>query len=90
LTKRKANRRPAALSQRKPSRAQAEPEQAAKAAIAHETRSIPSSPDKVKLTLTVSLSREQSERLTAQAIREGKNLEALVAEILEAASERDR
>lgn len=36
--------------------------------------------DKVKLTLTVSLSREQAERLAAQA-------KALVAEILEAASE---
>jgi hypothetical protein len=29
----------------------------------------------------------QAQRLTAQAIRKGKNLEALVAEILEAASE---
>jgi len=58
--------------------------------MAHEARSIPSSPDKVKLTLTVSLSREQAERLTAKAIREGKNLEALVTEILEAVSDRDR
>jgi hypothetical protein len=41
----------------------------------------------VKLTLSVSLSREQAERLTARAIREGKNLEALVAEILGAMSE---
>jgi predicted DNA-binding protein len=55
--------------------------------MAHEARSIPSSPDKVKLTLNVSLSRELAERLTAIAIREGKNLEALVAEILEAVSE---
>lgn len=36
------------------------------------------------MSLTVFLSREQAERLTAKAIREGKNLEALVAEILEA------
>jgi len=43
--------------------------------------------DRVKLTLTVSLRREQANRLTARAIREGKNLEALAAEILEAASE---
>jgi len=46
-----------------------------------------SAPGKVTLTLTVSLSRERAERLTARAIREGKNPEALVAEILEAASE---
>lgn len=87
LTKRKAGKRPAAPSARKPSRAPAEPAQAATAAMAHEARPIPSSPDKVKLTLNVSLSREQAERLTAKAIREGKNLEALVAEILEAVSE---
>jgi hypothetical protein len=41
---------------------------------------------KVSLTLSLSLTRAQAERLTARAIREGKNLEALVAEILEAAS----
>ena len=41
----------------------------------------------MKLTLRVSLSREQAERLTARAIREGKNLVALVAEILEAAAD---
>jgi hypothetical protein len=39
----------------------------------------------VKLRLTISLERSQAERLTARAIREGKNLEALVAEILQAA-----
>ena len=39
---------------------------------------------KVKLTLTVFLSREQAERLTARAIRAKKNLAALVTEILEA------
>ena len=38
---------------------------------------------KVKLTLTVYLTRGQAEKLTARAIREGKNLAALVAEILE-------
>jgi len=58
--------------------------------VAHEARAILSAPGKVKLTLTVSLSREQAERLTAKAIREGKNLEALVTEILEAVSDRDR
>jgi len=35
--------------------------------------------------LTLTLSRAQAERLTARAIREGKNLDALVAEILEKA-----
>jgi hypothetical protein len=39
---------------------------------------------RVKLTLSVTLSRAQAERLTARAIAEGKNLNALVAEILEA------
>ena len=54
--------------------------------MAHEKTATPSG-DKVKLTLTVSLSRPQAEKLTARAIREGKNLEALVAELLEAESE---
>jgi hypothetical protein len=39
---------------------------------------------KVTLTLAVSLSRAQADRLTARAISEGKHLDALVAEILEA------
>jgi hypothetical protein len=39
---------------------------------------------KVRLTLRITLSRGQGERLAARAIREGKNLDALVAEILEA------
>ncbi len=68
----------------RPSRSATEPEEAARAALAHEALPAPSG-DKVKLTLRVSLSREQAERLTARAIREGKNLVALVAEILEAA-----
>ena len=55
--------------------------------MAHDARAIPSAPDKVKVTLTVALNREEAERLTARAIREGKNLEAPVAEMLEAASE---
>ena len=39
--------------------------------------------DKVRLVLNISLRREHAERLTAKGIREGKNLEALVAEILD-------
>jgi hypothetical protein len=41
----------------------------------------------VKLTPTVSQRRQGAEKLTARAIREGKNLEALVWDLLEAASE---
>jgi hypothetical protein len=58
----------------------------ADSAITHEARAVPSAPDKVKLTLTVFLNRKDAERLTARAIREGKNLGALVAEMLEAES----
>jgi hypothetical protein len=54
--------------------------------MTHEALATPSG-DRVKLHLTISLSRRQAERRTARAIREGKNLEALVAEILEAAPE---
>jgi len=87
VTKSKPSQRPAASSTRTPSGTSLEPGRVAEAAVAHEARVNPSAPGKVKLTLTVSLSREQAERLTTRAIREGKNLEALVAEILEAASE---
>ncbi len=52
--------------------------------MAHEPWATPSG-SKVELTLTVSLSRAQAERLTARAIRKDKNLEALVAEVLEGA-----
>lgn len=54
-----------------------------RAAVAHEGEPVPGG--KVKLTLRITLSRTQGERLAARAIREGKNLDALVAEILEAA-----
>ena len=50
--------------------------------MAHEAQASPSG-DKIKLPLTIALSRAQAESLTARAIREGKNLDALVAEILE-------
>jgi hypothetical protein len=83
FTERKPSQRRAAPSRRKPSRVAAEPEQFAEAAVAHEAQATPSG-DKAKLTLTVFLSRWQAERLTARTIGEGKNLEALVAEILAA------
>jgi hypothetical protein len=61
-----------------------EPEQAAKRAI--DRRARPSAvPGHVKLTLTLDVPRSLAEWLNATAIREGKNLEALVAEILEGA-----
>ncbi len=56
--------------------------------MAHEAQASPSG-EKIKLPLTIALSRAQAERLTARAIREGKNLDALVAEILEGASTGD-
>jgi hypothetical protein len=55
----------------------------AHAAVAHEGRAMPG--DRVELTLGITLSRAQADRLTARAIAEGKNLDALVSEILEAA-----
>jgi hypothetical protein len=58
------------------------PEELARAATAHDASAGPSG-DKVKVPLTLTLSRAQAEHLTARAIREGKNLDALVAEILE-------
>jgi hypothetical protein len=60
------------------------PEDLARAATAHDASAGPSG-DKVKVPLTLTLSRAQAERLTARAIREGKNLDALVEEILEKA-----
>jgi hypothetical protein len=65
---------------RKPGRSS---ETIVRAAVAHEGQAVLGG--KVKLTLRVTLSRAQAERLTARAISEGKNLDALVAEILEAA-----
>jgi hypothetical protein len=59
------------------------PEELARDAIAHE-EAAPG--DKVHMTFRVLLSREQAEALAARAIREEKNLETLVAEILEAAA----
>jgi hypothetical protein len=65
-----------------PRRAGVEPEQTAKAAIAR--RAKPSAlPGHVKLVLTLDLKRDLAERLSARSIREGKNLEAVVIEILE-------
>jgi hypothetical protein len=53
----------------------------AKAAVGNEGE--PSRSGEVALTLRITLSHAQAERLTARAIRDGKNRNALVGEILE-------
>ena len=70
----------------KRTRTTAEIEKAARLAIARRAQPAGSS-DKVRLVLTIFLSRKKAERLSARAIREEKNFEATVAEILEAAPE---
>jgi hypothetical protein len=59
------------------------PEELARDAIAHEKIVVGG---KVRMTFRVVLSRQHAQALAAQAIREEKNLEALVTEILEAAA----
>jgi hypothetical protein len=76
--------RPAAS---KSPRTQADPEQAAKVAVARRARPSPL-PDHVRFTLMLDLPRALAERLSARAIREGNNLEALVLEALKASLER--
>jgi hypothetical protein len=63
----------------------ADPDQIAKAAIARRTKPA-ATPGHVRLTLTLELPRELAERLSARAIREEKNLELLVLELLDRAS----
>jgi hypothetical protein len=56
-------------------------EEAATIAVTRRTK--PSvTPGQVKLTLTLDMPRALVERLSARAIREGKNLEAVIMEIL--------
>lgn len=78
-----APRKPGRPARRRPAKAARSPEAIGRAAVAHEAE--PVLGGKVRLTLRITLSRGQGERLAARAIREGKNLDALVAEILEAA-----
>ena len=66
-----------------------EPEQAAKVAIAR--RAKPGAPPGyVRLVLSLELRRALAEQLSARAIREGKNLEGIVMDLLEANSKRGR
>jgi len=58
------------------------PEQIAKRLTARQP-SPPGIPDRVELTLKLSLPRALVERLTAQAIREGRRLEQVIIERIE-------
>lgn len=58
-------------------------EELAHDAVAHEK---PASGDRVEMVFRVRLPKSVAEALTARAVREEKNLTALVAEILEAAA----
>ena len=69
--------------------ASVEPEQAAKIAIAR--RAKPGAPPVyVRLVLSLELRRALAEHLSARAIREGKNLEGVMIDLLEANSKRGR
>jgi hypothetical protein len=57
------------------------PEEIARKAVARRTTTPSGS---VNYTLTLALPRNVAERLTARAIREGRNIEGVVREILEA------
>jgi hypothetical protein len=59
----------------------------ARDAIAHEEQA-PGPGDRVRLTFRIVLSRDDAEALAARAIREEKNIGALVTEILEAAAKK--
>ena len=62
-------------------RAAPTPEQTAKI-VTDKRKSPPGQPDKAEITLRLVLPRAVLERLSARAIREGRNVEAVVAEIL--------
>ena len=63
------------------------PEELARDAIAHEEEA---PGGKVRMTFRVLLTRAQADALAAPAIHEEKNLETLVAEILEAAARKGK
>ena len=63
-----------------------EAEEQAKVAVARRAKPSPV-PGHVRVTLTLELERGLAERLVARALREGKNLEAIVLEILKAAGQ---
>jgi hypothetical protein len=61
------------------------PEERARAAIARE-EAVTGAGDRVRMTFRVVLARQAAEALAARAIREEKNIAALVTEILEVAA----
>ena len=69
------------------SRSVLEPEQAAKIAIARRAKP-GTSPDHVRLVLTLELRTALAELLSEKAIRSGKNLEAVLIDMLEAGTNR--
>ena len=74
---------PSAAAPRGPRGLGTDPEQAAKLAIAR--RAKPGAPPgQVRLVLTLELRQALAEQLSARAIRSGKNLEAVVIDMLEA------
>ena len=74
---------PLAAAPKSPSRRVLEPDEAAKLAIAH--RAKPGAPPgHVRLVLTLEIRQALAEQLSAKAIRSGKNLEAIVIDMLEA------
>jgi hypothetical protein len=83
VTPRSARQRPKQRPKKQPT--PHTPKELARAATAHDPPAGPSG-NKVKVPLTLTLTRANAERLTARAIREGKNLDALVEEILEKAA----
>src|SRR5262249_22512405 len=70
--------KPAGLPARPPGTS---PEQEAKVALARRAK-VSAIPGHLKLVFSLDLPREVAERLVTRAIREGKNLDALVAELL--------
>jgi hypothetical protein len=64
-----------------------DPEEAAKLAIARRAKPR-GPPGHVRLVLTLELRRALAEQLSAKAIRSGKNLEAIVIDMLEAGAKR--
>jgi hypothetical protein len=80
---------PLAAAPKPPSRRILEPDEAAKLAIAHRTKP-GAPPGHVRLVLTLEIRQALAEQLSAKAIRSGKNLEAVVIEMLEAGAKKWR
>lgn len=75
------------LTERPKHRRVAEPEQAAKVAVARRAKPSPI-PDHVRLLLNLEIRRNLAEQLSLRAIREVKTIESIVIELLEASAKR--